>query len=125
MSTYIQRGKEAIAGFIMTLLGGLFIIANGTTLGAVGAGYTYINPEWYLGYYFGSQSAYYMVALGVVCTFFGLLVLTGAILIKMGYGIGGGLMTIIFSTFSAFLGGGFIVGTVFGIIGGILAILER
>ena len=125
MSTYIQRESEAIAGFIMTLLGGLFTLANGVALGVVGAEYTYINPEWYLGYYFGSQSAYYMVALGVVCTFFGLLVLTSAVLIKMGYEIGGGLMTIIFSTFSAFLGGGFIVGTIFGIIGGILAILER
>ncbi len=125
MTTYVQREREAIAGFIMTLLGGLLLVANGATLGAIGAGYTYINPEWYLGYYFGSSSAYYMVAMGVVCGFFGVLVLTAAALVKMGYVIGGGLISIIFSTLGGFLGGGFLVGSIFGIIGGILAILER
>jgi hypothetical protein len=63
--------------------------------------------------------------MGVACGLLGLLVMTGATLIRMGHMMEGGLVAIILSTFGLFLGGGFLVGTVFGIIGGILAILER
>jgi len=132
MSTYLDRERPiyierevAAAGFIMALLGGFFLVVNGVALGVVGAGYTYMDPEYYLGYYFGSDSAYYMIAMGVVCGFLGLIVLTGAALVKMGSSTGGGLISIIFSTFAVFFGGGFLVGTVFGVIGGVLAILER
>jgi len=125
MTSYIRENRDAIAGFFLTLLGGIFIVANGVVLSVVGSGYTYLNPEYYVGYYFGSASAYYMMAMGIACGFFGLLVLTGAILIRMEHNAGGGLIAIIFSALSLFFGGGFIVGTIFGIIGGVLAVLER
>ncbi len=125
MTTYVREDRDAIAGFFLTLLGGISIVANGIALSVVGTGYTYLDPEYYLGYYFGSASGYYMVAMGIVCGFFGLLVLTGAILVRMEHTTGGGLIAIIFSTLSGFFGGGFIIGTIFGVIGGILIILER
>ena len=125
MTTYIHEERDAITGFFLTLLGGFFIIINGVALSVVGSGYTYLNPEYYLGYYFGSLSAYYMMAMGIACGFFGLLVITGGILVRMEHMAGGGLMAIVFSTLSVFFGGGFMVGTIFGILGGLLAILER
>ncbi len=125
MSTYTHVDRDATAGFILILLGGLLLVANGTALGVIGAGYTYIDPKHYLGYYFGASTAFYVIAMGVACGFLGLLVITGANLVRMGHVKGGGLVAIIFSTAGLFLGGGFLAGTVFGVIGGILAILER
>lgn len=125
MSTYTQVDRNATAGFVLTLMSGLLLIVNGAALGIIGAGYTYIDPKYYLGYYLGESTAFYVIAIGVTCGLLGLLVITGAILIRMGHTTEGGLVAIILSTLGLFLGGGFIVGTVFGIIGGILAVLER
>ena len=128
MSASIDIDRYSAAGFVLILLGGLLLVANGAVLGAIGAGYTYIDLNYYFDYfeyYFGESTAFYMIAIGVACGFFGLLVMTGAILVRMGYATEGGLVAIIFSTISLFLGGGFLAGTIFGILGGILAILER
>ncbi len=63
-----------------------------------------------------------LIVLGIV---FGILVLAGAfMMLKPKTAKIGGVITLIFSVFSIIIGGGFILGMVLGIIGGILGLIS-
>jgi hypothetical protein len=70
----------------------------------------------------GAMGAFYAV-IGAV---FGIIVIVGAILIyKPGREVFGGVLVLIFSLLSILAGGGFTIGLILGIIGGILGILKK
>ena len=64
-----------------------------------------------------------LAAIGVILA---ILVIIGAILIYMpGKEIIGGILVIIFSILSIFIGGGFLIGLILGIIGGALGLAKK
>jgi len=113
--------KKATVGFIISLIAGILILINGLLFvgiaGIVGSipGMDVIPgiTEMIAGF----------AAVGLI---FAIIVIIGAILIYMpGKEIIGGILVLIFSILSIFIGGGFLIGLILGIIGGILGILKK
>jgi hypothetical protein len=63
--------------------------------------------------------------IGGVAVFFAILILVGAYLIYSGMETTGGLIVIIFSVLSIFVGSGWLIGLILGVIGGILALVKK
>jgi len=64
--------------------------------------------------------------MGVISLIFGIIVLIGAFLIYMpGKEVIGGILVLIFSILSIFVGGGFLIGLILGIIGGALGLAKK
>lgn len=63
--------------------------------------------------------------IGGVAVVFAILILVGAYLIYSGMETTGGLIVIIFSVLSIFVGSGWLIGLILGVIGGILALVKK
>jgi len=119
--------KEATAGFLLALIGGFLILVDGAVIAGLGAKIIKLSfitfPSGYVGISVGNfWTPNLLIAFGAVGLALGMLVIFGSVLIRQGYLTEGGVVVIIFSTFSIFTGGGFIVGFILGVIGGILGI---
>jgi len=63
---------------------------------------------------------------GAIAVVFGILILVGAILIyKPGNETAGGIIVLLFSVLSILTGGGYLVGFLLGIIGGVLGLAKK
>jgi hypothetical protein len=113
--------KRPPAGFVLSLISGIFILLNAILVSLV---------QIFASFYFtGSQSYWlftmpwlllFLAGFGAVCA---LLVLVGAYLLYKGRNISGGLLVVLFSVLSLPIGGGFVVGFILGIVGGALALV--
>ncbi len=108
------------AAFVLTLIGGIFILLNGIVLAALSA----VLGGFALGFFPGLGAL--LIALGVVALLFGLIVIYGAV--KMHSGVPGsvrtwGIIVILMSLISLVMGGGFYIGTILALVGGILALV--
>jgi len=111
-------GSRASIGFVMTIIGGFLIILGSlilpwvlTFLGVSLPWGPPVLPTWAL------------VATGIVL---GLFVIMSSVLIYMpGYEPIGGILAIVFSILAIMVLGGFIFGTVLGLLGGLMAILRK
>ena len=63
--------------------------------------------------------------IGGVAVVFAILIIVGAYLIYTGAATAGGTIVIIFSVLSILVGSGWLIGLIFGVIGGILGILKK
>ena len=63
--------------------------------------------------------------IGVVAIVFAILIIVGAYLMYIGMTAAGGTIVIIFSILSLFVGSGWLIGLVLGLIGGILGLLKK
>jgi hypothetical protein len=63
--------------------------------------------------------------LGGVSVVFAILIIVGAYLIYTGMAANGGVIVLIFSVLSIFVGSGWLIGLILGVIGGILALLKK
>jgi hypothetical protein len=112
--------KKAQVGFVLSLIAGIIILINAVMfvaladfLDLVGA----VIPA-FVGDIFAG--------LAVVGVVFAAIVIIGAILIYIpGKETIGGILVIIFSIFSIIVGGGFILGLVLGVIGGVLGLRKK
>jgi len=121
---YVERPKAA---FILSLLAGILILANGILAGlavsfvASVGGASLSSAEM-----FGlAKSALTMLqVLTVIVSFFGVIILLGALTLyyNPAHRKGWGIAIIILSLLSILVGGGFLVGLILGVIGGALAI---
>lgn len=114
--------KRATAGFVISLIAAILILINalllGTALALLGTLLALFVP-----FSIATEAMAMWVAAGAI---FGILVLIGAILIyKPGREVTGGILVLIFSILSIIIGGGFILGTILGIIGGALGIAKK
>ena len=62
---------------------------------------------------------------GGIAVVFAVLIIVGAYLIYSGTEMTGGTIVIIFSALSIFVGSGWLIGLILGVIGGILAIVKK
>jgi len=110
------------AAFILALIGGIFILLGSiveaillTVVGSI-----------YAGFGFGGIAAL-LIGLAVVAIILGLLVLVGAIMLRSHPESAKtwGVLIIVFSLISFIGGGGFYIGAILGLVGGILALVWR
>jgi hypothetical protein len=117
-----EEVKRATIGFIISLLAGICVLINAAmfvvlddfleSLGVSG----YI-PDFVTDIFAG------MAAVGLL---FAVLVIIGAILIYMpGKEMVGGILVIISSILSIVIGGGFLIGLILGVVGGVLGLLKK
>jgi len=102
------------AAFALSLIAGILILINGIFIAAIGAIIGAIFPG--LGILFA--------VIGLV---FGIIVLVGAIMMwsNPDQHVAWGVIVLLFSLFSIVIGGGFILGLILGLVGGILAIVWK
>ena len=112
--------KKAQVGFVLSLIAGIIILINAVMFLGLA---DFIDA---LGGVIPTFVTDIFAGLAVVGVVFAALVIIGAILIYMpGKETIGGILVIIFSIFSIFIGGGFIIGLVIGVIGGILGLRKK
>lgn len=114
-----ELAARASIGFVMTIIGGFLIV-----LGSLGLSYisAYIwgapVPPWFAG-----MPVWAALGVGVV---FGLFVIMSSVLIyQPGFESMGGILAIVFSVLSIVVLGGFMFGTILGLLGGLMAILKK
>jgi len=120
-STPAPTERATTTGFILSMVAGILIIING--LINFVAGLTFIAAP--------VESAYsgiiYLVG-GIwllLCLLFGILVIIGAWLIYDGENVLGGVLVLTFGILSIFFGGGFFIGFILAIIGGVLGLAGK
>lgn len=118
MTTNVE--KKATAGFFVSLIAGILILINAVAfvglaglIEALGEVLPFIVEDIF-------------VILAAIGTILGIIVIIGAILIYIpGKETIGGTIVIIVSIISIVIGGGFILGLIIGIIGGILGLRKK
>lgn len=122
----VAEAKRATVGFIISLIGGILILVNALLVLAVAgtvASFAAWTPEAEEAAGVVSTFFYAWAATGLIFAF---LVIIGAILIYMpGREVIGGILVLIFSILSIIIGGGFFIGLILGIVGGILGIVKK
>ncbi len=123
---YILMAREkSTTAFVLSLIGGILILI-GAIMGAiflalVGAAFETISL-------FGMVGELLLI-LGIVGLIFAILVIIGAFMINSGNPQRvrmGGIIVLIFSILSLFTaGGGFFIGSILGLVGGILALVWK
>lgn len=120
----VAKVQRATLGFILSLIAGLFIMIQGIVRvirgeGAIISGVFDEIPRRVL-------AGLALRHVGVIAIIFGVLILIGAVLIySPGKETVGGVVVLIFAILSILTGGGFLVGFVLGIVGGVLALTKK
>jgi hypothetical protein len=115
--------KRAVIGFIISLLAGLLILIQGIV--------RLVRAEWALDFGFGEIprrffGETFLTTRGIFAVVFGIIVLLGAFLIyRPGKEMAGGILVLVFSAVSIIAGGGFLVGFVLGVIGGVFGLVKK
>ena len=128
MTTAPTAPKRATAGFAISFVAGILIVLNGLAFIALQSLLNSVidfiqMPVTIPGLGF-AQSVF--ATIGAIGLVFGIIVIVGAFLIYMpGKEIIGGIVVLIFSIVSIVALGGFFIGLILGIIGGILGLLKK
>ena len=115
-----EVAKRASVGFIVSLIAGILILINAIAFFALA---DFIES-------LGDMLPFFVdgtfETLGAVGAIIALVVIVGGFLIYMpGKETLGGIIVIIFSIVSIVIGGGFLIGLILGIIGGILGLTKK
>jgi hypothetical protein len=111
-------GRNGLFGVILTLISGILVLLNSAAL---------LSPTFYA---FWSSIFFWLPAIGPTYAFMlgmiiGLTLIFGAIVMAMGHGAVADIIIFPFAVFSLIVGGGFIVGFILGVLGGIFGALRR
>ncbi len=115
--------KRAAVGFAFSLAGAILILVRGIVRLIVG--HDILN-------FAGSDmvrhrllAALTFSVLGVIAIVFAIVIIIGAVLLYIGMTTVGGVIVIIFSLLSIFVGSGWLIGLVLALVGGILGLLKK
>jgi len=106
----MKKQEISTAGFVLSLIGGLFILGVAGAMGAITAPFG------------GFELVGWMIWAGIIS---GIAVIAGSILIYSGQKVLGGALVIAFSLIGLAGTGGFLIGTILGVIGGVLALVKK
>jgi len=119
-----QVPNRAIAGAIFSAIGGVVVLVQGLLILLYGEASTFMALE--------SEprpTAPFGLGMGLLGIFgiaIGMSILAGAYLIYTpGFEVIGGIVVLIFSVLSIVIGGGWLVGLSFGVLGGILGLFKK
>src|SRR6184192_3649584 len=112
--------EKPTAAFVLSLIGGIFILLGAIVVMALAS---VIGSLMLIGG--GDPNLAYLY--GAVGLIFAILVLVGAVMLwmKPQQHVAAGVIILLFSLFSIISGGGFIIGLILGIVGGILGIVWK
>ena len=115
--------KRAVIGFAFSLAGAILILLRGIV--RLIMGHDILN-------FAGSDlvrhrllAALAFTVLGGIAIAFAIVIIIGAALMYTGMTTVGGIIVIVFSLLSIFVGSGWLVGLVLGLVGGILGLLKK
>lgn len=117
----MSQGGKPTKAFALSRAAGILIVCNAVAVGAAAACFPWIFPTLPGSDNNAAVPFAHIAAVGLIC---GVLVLFGAIMLhlKRGNQKGWGVVIIVFSLLSVVTGGGFIVGFILGVIGGVKAL---
>jgi hypothetical protein len=109
-------------GFAFSLAGAILILTRGLVRIVLGDVITFAGSD-EVRRRFLAGLAFNIV--GGIAVVFAILIIVGAYLIYSRMEVAGGTIVIIFSLLSIFVGSGWLIGLILGVIGGILALLKK
>ena len=115
----MSRSEKVSKAFTLALIAGLLIVSNATLLGVAATWFPWIIPTLPGSADNSTIPFASLTAVGLMC---GVIVLFGSLMLyrKPAYKKVWGILIIVFSIPSVITGGGFIIGFILGIIGGVL-----
>jgi hypothetical protein len=122
LQVQIEQYKQMSTAFILSVVSGVLILLQGAL--------RVIRSQWGLELGIGefgrrSLGGYDYKILGIVSVVLGVMVILGALLLnKPDRARQGGITVLAFSVLSILAGGGFIAGTILGVVGGAFALSE-
>ena len=114
--------QRAMLGFVFSLVGALLILLRGLLRIVVGDVITFYGSDMVRHRFYAGVA---LNILGGIAVLFGIIILVGAYLIYNRMETTGGVIVLAFSALSIFVGSGWLIGLVLGVIGGILALLKK
>jgi hypothetical protein len=118
----ILKHHKATLGFGFSIVGAILILLRGLFRVTIGDFITF----------FGSDEVRHRFLAGIalniiggIAILFAVLIIVGAYLIYTGMAMYGGVIVLIFSVLSIFVGSGWLIGLILGVIGGILALAKK
>jgi hypothetical protein len=109
-------------GFAFSLLGAILILLRGIVRVVRGDVITFLGSDEIRRRFLTGIT---LNVLGGIAIVFGIIIIIGAVLIYNQMEVAGGTIVIIFSLLSIIVGSGWLIGLIFGVIGGILALLKK
>ena len=118
----VAQPKKAMLGFAFSLAGAILILLRGIVRIVVGDVITFAGSD-VIRHRFLAGIA--LNILGGIAVLFAILILVGAYFIYNRMEITGGVIVLVFAVLSIFVGSGWLIGLVLGVIGGILALIKK
>jgi hypothetical protein len=117
-----KNPQRAMLGFAFSLAGAILILLRGLVRIWVGDALAFAGSD-VLRHRFLAGIAWSV--LGGIAVAFAIIILVGAFLIYNGMETAGGIIVLIFSGLSIFVGSGWFLGLILGIVGGVLGLLKK
>ena len=115
--------KRAIIGFALSLVAALIILAQGIVRIFRGEAIAFLGSDELRRRILAGLT---LQAVGVIAIIFAILILLGAYFIySPGKETIGGIIVLVFAVLSVLTGGGWLVGLILGIVGGVLGLLKK
>ncbi|HMK95179.1 MAG TPA: hypothetical protein VK536_07235 [Candidatus Limnocylindrales bacterium] len=114
--------ERATIGFAFSLAGGLLILLRGLFRIIVGDILVFTYSDVFRHRFLAAIA---LSVLGGIAVAFGIAIIVGAYLMYTGMETAGGIIVLIFSVLSIFVGSGWLIGLILGVIGGILGLLKK
>jgi hypothetical protein len=118
----VSTTKKARLGFAFSIAGAILILLRGIVRITVGDIVTFVGSDEVRHRFLAGLA---LNIIGAIAVVFGILIIVGAYLMYTGMTVSGGTIVIIFSVLSIFVGSGWLIGLILGLIGGILGLLKK
>ena len=117
-----SRHNRATLGFALSIAGGVLILLRGLVRIVVGDVITFAGSDVVRHRFLAGLA---LNILGGIAIAFAVPIIVGAYLIYNGMESAGGVLVLVFSVLSIFVGSGWLIGLILGVVGGILALVKK
>ncbi len=117
-----SKRQRATIGFAFSLAGAILILTRGLIRIVAGDIITFVGSDEVRRRFLAGLA---LNIIGGVAVLFAVLIIAGAYLIYSGAETAGGIIVIVFSALSIFVGSGWLIGLILGLVGGILGLLKK
>jgi len=118
----LSKSHRATLSFAFSIVGATLILIRGLVRITVGDFITFVGSDEVRHRFLAGIA---LNIIGGIAVVFAVLIIVGAYLIYSGMEMSGGVTVLIFSVLSIFVGSGWQIGLILGVIGGILALAKK